>query len=74
MCNQDFKHYGDKLKFLIQKNDKPRKYYYNKLGLSQPTFLRKLNNVEQFKFGELVSLLKLLNVNFIDFISKPITL
>ena len=64
----------DKLKHLIYLSDKTRKDLYTELNMSQPTFLSKINNPMKFKMGELVSLLKLLNVGICDFFNAHLIL
>lgn len=65
---------SDKLKHLIYLSDKNRKEIYVSLNMSQPTFLTKVNDPMKFKIGELVSLLKLLNVGICDFFNAHLVL
>jgi hypothetical protein len=62
---------SDKLKHLIYLSDKNRKEIYVSLNMSQPTFL---TDPMKFKIGELVSLLKLLNVGICDFFNAHLIL
>jgi len=64
----------DKLKHIIYLSDKNRKEIYTELNMSQPTFLSKLNDPMKFKLGELVSLLKILNVSICDFFNGHLIL
>mgnify|MGYP003113200393 FL=1 len=65
---------SNKLKHLIYISGKNRKELYTQLRMSQPTFLAKINNPMRFKIGELVSLLKLLNVGICDFFNAHLIL
>ena len=65
---------SSKLKHLIYISGKNRKELYTQLKMSQPTFLSKINNPMRFKIGELVSLLRLLNVGICDFFNAHLIL
>lgn len=63
-----------KLKHLIYLSGLSKKEIYDKLGMTQPTFLLKLNDPLRFRLSELITLLKILKVSICDFFNAHLML